>query len=91
VKLANELILVSQVVVGLLLTRNATARIANFSDSQLGEVIMQRASYSMPIPGAHRDAVILPRDDLCNEFCRTILLFTVLVFMGFLITAFSCA
>jgi hypothetical protein len=55
------------------------------ADGQLGPVVMQRLSYSLPIPGTGWEAAILPRNHLYSDAHRTILVQTFLVFIGFLI------
>jgi len=57
------------------------------ADGQLGSVEMQRISFSSPIPGTGWEAAILPRNHLYSDAHRTILVQTLLIFIGFLVVS----
>ncbi len=76
-----------------LLRRNTPGLVdvSNSSQSELsaGKVlepdVMQRISHTMPVPGTLWDVAILPKKELYRDAYRSILIQSVLIFLGFLV------
>jgi len=57
-------------------------------DGELDEVTLRRVSSSLPVPGTQWNLIILPNNTLYSQAHRSILVQTMLMFIGFLMVSF---
>jgi len=58
------------------------------ADGQLDEAALQRVSFSLPVSGTRWNLIILPDNTLYSQAHRSILVQTMLMFIGFLVVSF---
>jgi hypothetical protein len=58
------------------------------ADGQLEDVALRRVSSSLPVPATRWNLIILPNNTLYSQAHRSILVQTLLMFIGFLVVSF---